>query len=468
MPQLTDVSTSINDETTLDAIRDLFREQRLASRTLPTLTIEQRVKALNTIRALILENAEAIQKSICNDFGNRSAAETEMLEMIPVLNAIRYTRRNLGAWMRPEARPVDLTFQPGRAWIRYEPLGLIGIIAPWHYPLLLSLSPLVDAIAAGNRVMIKPSELTPCFSKLLHKLISSHFDTTEVTVVTGGLSIAREFARLPFDHLIFTGATATGREVMRAAAENLTPVTLELGGKSPAIIAPGAHLTRAAADIVYGKLLNSGQTCIAPDYVLVHSESLRGFVEALKKAIERYYPGAEYTSIINDKHEQRLRGYLDEARARGVETISMGHPPKGGRRLEPTILIDPPEDLQVMREEIFGPILPLKTYQSIDDAIAYVNHRPRPLVLYLFARDRRVIDRVLTHTVSGGVCINDTLLHIAAEDLPFGGVGPSGMGHYHGLEGFDTFSQLKPIFRRHWLGLGRMLRPPHSRLHDWM
>src|SRR5271156_2835948 len=269
MPQLTDVSTRINNETTQDGMRDLFRAQRLASRTLPTLTIKQRVKALNPIRTLILENGEAIQKRICNDLGNRSPAETEMLEMIPVLNAIRYTRRNLGAWVRPETRPVDLTFQPGRAWIRYEPLGVIGIIAPWNYPLLLSLSPLVDAIAAGNRVMIKPSELTPSFSELLHKLISSHFDTTEVTVITGGPSIAREFARLPFDHLIFTGSTSIGREVMKAAAENLTPVTLELGGKSPAIVCPDYSLEKAARSIAFGKFLNAGQTCIAPDYVLV-------------------------------------------------------------------------------------------------------------------------------------------------------------------------------------------------------
>src|SRR5271156_2088629 len=269
MPQLTDVSTRINDETTLDAMRDLFRAQRLASRTVPRLTIKQRVKSLNTIRALILENGEAIKKSISNDFGNRSTTETEMLEMIPVLNAIRHARRNLGAWMRPEARPVDLTFQPGRAWIRYEPLGVIGIIAPWNYPLLLSLSPLVDAIAAGNRVMIKPSELTPCFSELLRKLISFHFDSTEVTVVAGGLSIAREFARLPFDHLIFTGSASTGREVMKAAAENLTPVTLELGGKSPAIVCADYSLEKAARSIAFGKFLNAGQTCIAPDYVLV-------------------------------------------------------------------------------------------------------------------------------------------------------------------------------------------------------
>jgi len=326
MPRLTDASTICNDETTIHAIRDLFRAQRLASRTLPTLTIKQRVKSLNTIRALILNNGAAIQKSISNDFGNRSTAETEMLEMIPVLNAIRYTRRNLGAWMRPEARPVDLAFQPGRAWIRYEPLGVIGIIAPWNYPLLLSLSPLVDAIAAGNRVMIKPSELTPCFSELLHKLISSHFDTTEVTVVTGGPSIAREFAGLPFDHLIFTGSTSIGREVMKAAAENLTPVTLELGGKSPAIVCADYSLEKAARSIAFGKFLNAGQTCIAPDYVLVPSDLCREFAEKVITRAERAYPtvqeNPDYSTIINERHRARILDALAEAKAGGATLLT--------------------------------------------------------------------------------------------------------------------------------------------------
>lgn len=317
-------------------------------------------------------------------------------------------------------------------------------------------------------MLLKPSEFTPETSAVLQKMISAAFPPDLVAVVCGDSSIGRQFSALPFQHLLFTGATAIGRDVMRAAAENLTPVTLELGGKSPAIVAPDANLTRAASDIVYGKLLNSGQTCIAPDYVMVPEASLRPFVEALRKAVLRYYPDARYTSIINDKHHNRLRTYLEEARELGVETIVLGGESGAARGFAPAILINPPEHSRVMREEIFGPILPLKTYASIDEAISYVNAHDRPLALYLFAHDRNVIDRILTHTVSGGVCVNDTLLHIAAEDLPFGGVGPSGMGHYHGREGFDTFSKLKPIFQRHWLGLGRMLRPPHTRLHDWM
>jgi acyl-CoA reductase-like NAD-dependent aldehyde dehydrogenase len=345
-----------------------------------------------------------------------------------------------------------------------QALGVVGIIVPWNYPVFLSMAPLAGALAAGNRVMLKPSEYTPETSALLARIISETFSPDLVAVTLGDSTVGRAFAQLPFNHLLFTGATSVGRDVMRAAAEHLTPVTLELGGKSPALVAPDANLARAAADIVYGKLLNSGQTCIAPDYVLVPGASLRRFVEALRKAVERYYPDAQYTSIINGKQHQRLLGYLEEAAARGVETITLN----ATRGLAPTILINPPDDLKVMREEIFGPILPLKTYDSIDQAITYVNQHERPLALYLFTRSQSTIDSVLTRTISGGVCINDTLLHIAAEDLPFGGVGASGMGHYHGQEGFDTFSKLKPVFRRRWLGLGRMLRPPHSRLHDWM
>jgi coniferyl-aldehyde dehydrogenase len=380
------------------------------------------------------------------------------------VNAIRHARSNVKRWMAPRPRHVGWPLQPARAWVLPQALGVVGIIVPWNYPVFLSMAPLAGALAAGNRVMLKPSEYTPETSALLARIISETFSPDLVAVTLGDSTVGRAFAQLPFNHLLFTGATSVGRDVMRAAAEHLTPVTLELGGKSPALVAPDANLARAAADIVYGKLLNSGQTCIAPDYVLVPGASLRRFVEALRKAVERYYPDAQYTSIINGKQHQRLLGYLEEAAARGVETIILN----ATRGLAPTILINPPDDLKVMREEIFGPILPLKTYDSIDQAITYVNQHERPLALYLFTRSQSTIDSVLTRTISGGVCINDTLLHIAAEDLPFGGVGASGMGHYHGQEGFDTFSKLKPVFRRRWLGLGRMLRPPHSRLHDWM
>ncbi len=449
-------------------LADLFAIQAAAFASAPYPSAVERRANLTRLLKAILAHQEELATAIDHDFGGRSRDEVMFSEIYVAVNAIRHARRSVKGWMAPRPRHVGWPLQPAQAWVLPQPLGVVGIIVPWNYPVFLSIAPLAGALAAGNRVLLKPSEFTPETSAVLSRMISAAFAPDLVAVACGDAAVGRAFSALPFQHLLFTGATAVGRDVMRAAAENLTPVTLELGGKSPAIVSADANLERAAADIVYGKLLNSGQTCIAPDYVLVPEASLRPFVDALRKAVTRYYPDSQYTSIINEKHYQRLRKYLEEARERGVETIALGGTSGAARGLAPTVLINPPEDLLVMREEIFGPILPLKTYGAIDEAIGYVNQHDRPLALYLFAHDRNIVDRVLTRTVSGGVCVNDTLLHIAAEDLPFGGVGPSGMGQYHGREGFDTFSKLKPVFQRHWLGLGRMLRPPHSRLHDWM
>ena len=450
------------------SLEETFDRQRASFAAAPYPTAGERRANLRRLLDAVLGHQEEIASAIDRDFGGRSRDEVLFSEIYVAVNAVRHARRHVHGWMAARPRPVGWPLQPASAWVMAQPLGVVGIIVPWNYPVFLSIAPLAGAIAAGNRVMLKLSEYTPQTSALLARTLAETFPSDYVAAFTGDAAAGRRFAALPFHHLLFTGATAVGQEVMRAAAQNLTPVTLELGGKSPALVAPGANLKRAAADIIYGKLLNSGQTCIAPDYVLVHGDVLRPFVDALEQASQRYYCDGAFTSIINDRHLQRLHSYLEEARARGVEAIQLGRPAQGGRRLAPVILINPPEDLQVMREEIFGPILPLKSYQTLQEAIQYVNDRPRPLALYLFAQDRRVIERVLTHTISGGVCINDTLVHIAAEDLPFGGAGASGMGQYHGRDGFDTFSQLKPVFRRHWLGLGRLLRPPHSRVHDWM
>ena len=458
-------STGIPEARALDG---LFAAQAAAFARAPYPSAGERRANLTRLRRTILDHQDELAGAIDRDFGGRSRDEVLFSEIYVAVNAIRHSSRHVKQWMAPRPRHVGWPLQPAEAWVLPQPLGVVGIIVPWNYPVFLSIAPLAGALAAGNRVLLKLSEFTPETSALLARVISQSFSPEVIAVVTGDAAIGRAFAALPFDHLLFTGATGVGRDVMRAAADHLTPVTLELGGKSPAIIAGDAKLDRAAADIAYGKLLNSGQTCIAPDYVLIPDGLLRRFIEAFRKAAERYYPDHCYTSIINEKHSQRLRGYVEEARARGVETIAIGPAAAGTRSIVPTLLIDPPDDLRAMREEIFGPILPLKTYHNLDEAIAYVNRDARPLALYLFARNRDIIDRVLTHTISGGVCINDTLLHIAAEDLPFGGVGASGMGHYHGQAGFDTFSKLKPVFRRHWIGLGRTLRPPHRRLHDWM
>lgn len=448
------------------ALEELFSAQVAAFRTAPFPAAKERRANLTLLLKAILAHQDELAAAIDRDFSGRSRDEVLFSEIYVAINAIRHARSNVKGWMGFRPRHVAWPLQPAEAWVLPQPLGVIGIIVPWNYPIFLSMAPLAGALAAGNRVLLKPSEFTPETSALLARMIARTFPPDLVATALGDAAVGRAFASLPFNHLLFTGATSIGRDVMRAAAENLTPVTLELGGKSPAIIAPDANLDRAASDIAYGKLLNSGQTCIAPDYVLVPDAP--SFVAAYRKAVARYYPDARYTSIINSRHTDRLLSYLDEARARGVEIITLGEAPANERSLAPTLLIDPPDDLKVMREEIFGPILPVKTYGEIDEAIAYINNHDRPLALYLFARHHRTIERVLTHTISGGVCVNDTLLHIAAENLPFGGVGPSGMGHYHGQEGFDTFSKLKPVFRRHGLGLGRMLRPPHTRLHEWM
>jgi coniferyl-aldehyde dehydrogenase len=318
--------------------------------------------------------------------------------------------------------------------------------------------------------MLKPSEFTPATTTALAKMIAATFPVDHVALVTGDAEVGRAFTSLPFDHLLFTGSTTVGRHVMLAAAEHLTPVTLELGGKCPVLIAPDAKLKHVAAEVAYGKLINCGQSCTAPDYVLVPRDRMEAFAEAFRKAALRFYPdgaaSADYTSILRPPHAERLVRLLTEARARGVRVHEV-FPEAGAQRLGPALLFDPPDDLAVMQEEIFGPLLPLKPYDSLDEALAYVNARPRPLALYLFSRDQRVIERVLARTVSGGAVINDTMVQVACESLPFGGVGASGMGRYHGREGFDTFSHLKPVFARRRRGFAAMLRPPTTRMHEW-
>jgi acyl-CoA reductase-like NAD-dependent aldehyde dehydrogenase len=431
-----------------------------------------RRERLKRLERAILVNQDALAQALDEDFGGRSRAEALFSEILVALNSIRHARRHVARWMACRRRDLGWQLQPARAYVLPQPLGIVGIMAPWNYPVFLTTAPLAGALAAGNRAMIKPSEHAPRTAALLADIFHQTFPRDLVAVVNGDAAAASAFASLPFDHLLFTGSAGVGREVMRAASENLTPVTLELGGKSPAIVAPDADLRRAAEDIAYGKLLNGGQTCIAPDYALVPAEQLRAFVHAMLEAIERYYPAAtanpDYTAIINQRHYDRLRACLDEARAAGAEVVEIGPSSSAGRKIAPALIIDPPDEIAVMREEIFGPLLPVKRYRDINDAIEYVNGRPRPLALYLFAQDQKLIDRVLERTVSGGVCVNDTLLHVAAEDLPFGGVGPSGIGHYHGQAGFDAFSKLKPVFRRRWPGLSRLLRPPYGRVHEWL
>ncbi|HEY1858450.1 coniferyl aldehyde dehydrogenase [Acidocella sp.] len=449
-------------------MRIIFDQQHAASRAGTAPSAQTRRATLATLEHLIVDNADALAAAIATDFGGRARAESELMEMVPAVRAIRYARRHVARWMRPERRPVDLVFQPGRASVRYEPLGVVGIISPWNYPLLLALSPLADALAAGNRAMLKPSELTPAFADLLARLIEQHFDPLEVAVVTGGVETAKAFAALPFDHLLFTGSTTVGRHVMQAAAGNLTPVTLELGGKSPGIVAPDYPIDKAARSIAFGKFVNAGQTCIAPDYALVPEAAAETFARAIIANAERAYPridgNAQYSSIIDGRHRERLAAALEEAQAGGAKVFAHGVAGTDPKRMAPTVVLNAPATSMLMTEEIFGPILPIVTYRDLDEAIAYVTGRPRPLALYLFSRDKRTQERVLSRTMSGGVTLNGTLLHIAQDALPFGGIGPSGMGAYHGRDGFRRLSHARAIYKVGFFNTFERLGPPWGAL----
>jgi coniferyl-aldehyde dehydrogenase len=375
--------------------------------------------------------------------------------------------------MRPERRRVAVHFRPGSSYVVYQPLGVVGIISPWNYPLSLALMPLATALAAGNRVMLKPSELAPATTAFLKQLLQDLYPEDQVSVVTGGADVGATFASLSFDHLAFTGSTTVGRQVMKKAADNLVPITLELGGKSPAIIGPGANIETAAMSIAYGKLANAGQTCIAPDYVLVPDEHAEAFLAAYRDAVATLYPegiGSEnYTSIISARHQNRLRDLVSDAKQKGARVIEVAPSTinrRGTRKFPPTVILDATDDMAVMREEIFGPLLPIVTYRDIDEAIVFINDRSRPLALYYFGTDCESRRKTLERTTSGNVTINDTLMHYVQNDLPFGGVGGSGMGAYHGPEGFKSFSHAKGIFEQSRWNLGGLLRPPFDRLSD--
>ena len=433
----------------------------------------QRLRDLGRLREVVGRRLPDLVAAMGEDFGRRSVHESRLTDGMTVLHEIDYVRRHLCRWMRPRRGLADWMFLPARTEVQFKPLGVVGVIAPWNYPVNLALIPLVSAIAAGNHVMLKPSEHTPRTSALLADLLAEVFPPDRVAVVQGDAEVAARFAALPFDHLFFTGSTEVGRKVMAAASSNLTPVTLELGGKSPAIVAPDYPIATAAQRIAAGKFLNAGQTCIAPDYVLVPQGSQAAFVDALRAYVARHYPALadspDYTSIINERQYARLAGLVDEARAAGAETVVLpdANAHDAQRRVfAPTVVVDPAPGLRVMQDEIFGPVLPVLGYDSLDEAVAFVNARPRPLALYHFDHDGRRTRRVLGTTIAGGVTVNDALLHIAQSELPFGGVGPSGMGHYHGHAGFMTFSKQMPVlYQACWSSMA-LLRPPYRRFAD--
>jgi coniferyl-aldehyde dehydrogenase len=451
----------------------LFAIQHAAARTEVAVPLALRQDRLRRLRAVLTAYASRFEAAISDDFGHRSVHETRLAESFMVEASIKHALRHVARWMRPRRVATELPFWPGSNRLIPQPLGVVGVISPWNYPLQLTLAPVVGALAAGNRIMIKPSELSPRFASELAAAVAEEFASDEIAVLAGGPAVAKAFAAIPFDHLVFTGSTRIGRLVAEAAARNLTPVTLELGGKSPAIIDPSADLSRAARRIAYGKLLNAGQTCIAPDYVLCprgrEQDLADGFFAAVDALVGSDPANSDYTSIVSQTHFERLGALLSDAAAKGarVETRAGQREDWGRRRkMPPTLVHDTTDDMGVRQEEIFGPILPIISYETPQEAIAFVNARERPLALYWFGTDPIVRDRVLQQTVSGGVTINDCLLHIAQEHQPFGGVGASGNGAYHGEWGFRRFSQLKPVFHQSRASGSSLLYPPYGATFD--
>ena len=468
----------MNDVQIGKGMRETLERQKAAQLAQGSPDWRTRIDRLDRLVALLKENEAALCESLRADFGQRSIANAALTEVAFPIAGIKYAKKHLRAWMKDEPRKVALLprMLGARARLRYQPLGVVGVITPWNFPVNLTVTPLTDILAAGNRAMVKPSEFTPRNSALLAELVARYFSAEEVAVFPGGLEVGAAFSALPFDHLVFTGAGSVARHVMRAAAENLVPVTLELGGKSPVIVSRDLpfDLDRVATCIVDFKMSNAGQICLAPDYLLVPEEMLRELTEALRRAVARMYPtlldNPDYTSMINERNFARVRGYRDAAAASGagiVELNPAGEDFSGAthRKLPPCLVINPADDQPVMREEIFGPLLPIRTYRDIDEALAFINRRDHPLALYYFGRAGGAeLERVLARTQSGGVTVNDIATHTACEDLPFGGVGPSGMGAYHGHEGFKRFSHARAVYVQSRINLTDLFgaRPPYG------
>lgn len=453
------------DQNILIELQQLFEKQQQAFTENSYPSLEQRRQHLKTLQQLILQNKTEINLAISHDFSNRSHSETEMFEVMTSVLGIKYALKNLKKWMRPSKRHIGILFQPATGYVLYQPVGVVGIVVPWNYPLFLAIGPLCQALAAGNRVMLKMSEYTPEFSALFKQLIAQAFPEDLVSVVNGDAEVAQKFTQLPFNHILFTGASEVGKHVMRAAANNLTPVTLELGGKSPALVLADANIRESARRIAFGKAMNAGQTCVAPDYVLIPAQLQAQFIEEYATAIQEFFPkladNPDYTAIINERQLNRLNRYIEDATAKNATVNVITHA-SSGRRLAHYVLSNVTDDMQVMQNEIFGPLLPIVTYQQLDEAIHYINQRPRPLALYYFGYNRQEQQKVLMQTHSGGVCLNETLVHVGQEDLPFGGVGTSGLGNYHGYEGFVTFSHAKAVFNRPKFSLMRLFYPPYG------
>lgn len=431
-----------------------------------------RIDRLRRAHDLLGIYEQQICDALMSDYGHRSKDQTFFVELMTTAKPLRLAMKRVKKWMRPERRSAGFPFNAAgaRAEVRYEPLGTVGIISPWNFPINLTFTPLAGVLAAGNRAMIKPSEHTPATSELMKQMFASAFDETEIAVVTGGPDVAASFSALPFDHLLYTGGEVVAKSVMRAAADNLVPLTLELGGKSPVILGTGANLRLAADRIMFGKLFNAGQVCLSPDYLFVAEQELENVIEALLAAADRMVPAArgaaDLVSIINDRHAQRLTEYVREARETGARVLEIeatsGRSEAQKNVVPVTLIINPEDSLTAMREEIFGPILPIKTYRNLDEIVGYLADQPPSLALYYFGNNKADQDKILAGTRSGGVTINDVVMHYTVDDLPFGGVGSSGMGAYHGFDGFKQFSHARAIYRQSRFDVAGLLRPPYG------
>ncbi len=454
-------------------MRKLLEAQRSAFMAELPVSLDVRRDRLERAIAMVSENAARLCDALSEDFGHRSRDQSMITDIAASVSPLRHALKHVRGWMKPERKPTlfPLGLLGGRAWIEYHPKGVVGIIAPWNFPVQLVMSPLAGVLAAGNRAMVKTSEFTPAVAALFEELACRYFEPEELVFVSGGADVGHAFASLPFDHLLFTGATGIGRHILHAAADNLTPVTLELGGKSPVIVGRPADIARATERVAMGKMLNAGQICLAPDYMLVPEEKEAEIVAGLRDAAARMYPAPltnpDYTAIINDRHYRRLTEWIDDARAKGAEVIAVegAGEPSNARKLPLHIVRNPTDDMLVMQEEIFGPVLPVRSYAQIDDAIAQVNRRDRPLALYYFGNDAAERRHVLDRTISGGVTLNDVIFHISQEDLPFGGIGPSGMGAYHGEAGFRTFSHARSVYSQTRIDVAGLagLKPPYGK-----
>ena len=447
-------------------------------------SLELRSDRLDRVVSMVTKYKSEIISALQDDFGNRDPVMSAVTEVDSVIGPMMHAKKNLKKWMKTEKRKAAiaplgsaLSLLGAKAEIRYQPKGVVGAISPWNFPLNLALAPLGGILSAGNRVMLKPSELTPASSDLTKLMIEEFFDESEIAVFIGDPEVGAAFSGLAFDHLIFTGGTAIAKHVMKAASENLVPLTLELGGKSPVVVGKSSKIKDTASRVMQGKTMNAGQICLAPDYALVPEESVDEFVQATVDVTSEMYPDMkdndDFTSIINQKHYDRIQGYISDAKEKGAEVVEINpsnedFSQQPHHKIPPTIILNPTEDMQVMQEEIFGPVLPVKTYKDVSETVDYINSKDRPLGLYYFGEDSKEKDYVLDNTTSGGVTVNDVISHIQMEDLPFGGVGPSGMGSYHGYDGFKEFSHAKAIYKQTRFNLMKLagLVPPYKKKED--